>query len=532
MTSSMRQAEELVQPLVGSPSLVDGHTTFRNDTNVVGLTKFPHENAVAQDPQKKSVESQTIAASPLTSETITSTTTTTTTESWDCERWFHPDGRPKHTITTDDQSWTANYFRLATEEEGYFPNATKRLEPLALMRDYIRQHGKQTLQQEWDHCQKNSSPHPQGNLARIANSTACAPLAKRTFVMGWYSCPLEAGNRLHKYMNHLLWAIVTGRTFLSAYWDEDACEEEVVPSKTTFCASVVTPQTDCDPILQLNPWVPQFHEWKDILGLPHRAVRADGINPKDKHDPWGRPYDQDGAPRLIRVGLQLLTTPALYLKTEKLRKKLLEKKENQETAGKLLGKGPYFMYGMLFESLFTMQPSTFQDKSLVADPKIYQTWAIHSRHRNKNDDGSTAPEAKCMDALKGKVRPPCIMYVMSDRAKALDKLPRMLLQKYQCVGLYANHTEGKSFSTEHGVFAGLGYFQDLYLARTARHGFVTAHTQQRKGKGIRTSSALMLEAIHFRRILENDPQVPTDLLVCTNPYFSVDYSQKMQLPNR
>lgn len=448
--------------------------------------------------------------------------------SWDYDKWFLADGRPRYTIT-EDRSLHENYYQLAIE--GYFVNKSMKLAPIELMQEYIRMHGREQLDLEWEYCQNNSEPHRLGNLTRILQSPACAALAQRKFVVGRYACPLEAGNRLHSYMNHLLWAIVTNRTFLSRYWDFDYCmteyrELELPPD---YCGRATNKQSDCDPILQVKDWVPDFHHWQEVFDFPS-PIRADGITKKG-YDKLGRPYDQEDSPRLIRCGDQKLTSTALYLAHHKYRRELLSKQANRKKAGALLSKGPYFLYGMFFECLFNMQPIPSQDIALMADPNIYQTWVLHSRHAGGQDGNYILPEVKCMESVVKRIKPPCIVYVMTDRAAALKTLPKML-RDYNCVGIFANHTGGRSFSAEHGVFAGLGFFQDLKLAWTARHGFMAPHTMRRKGMGIRTSSALVREGIEFRREVEGNPNWTQSMEVCTNPFYQFDFASKVKLPQR
>ena len=202
----------------------------------------------------------------LTNASMNSTVTNETTlkgvlyarsVSWDFDKWFFPNGLPRHTIVLDHNR-PDNYFQLALENQ--FENVTRGMEPFQMMKEYIRDNGRQRLQDEWDLCVKKTDPHPNGTLARIhsSNRWGCKMLAQRTFVVGRYSCPYEAGNRLYKYMNSLLWAMVTGRTFLSGYWDWKACQDEIEEVPENYCRVAVTAQEDCDAILRLNEWVPQW----------------------------------------------------------------------------------------------------------------------------------------------------------------------------------------------------------------------------------------------------------------------------------
>ena len=73
-----------------------------------------------------------------------------------------------------------------------------RPKPLQVLDQYIQQHSVDSLR---------SQPH------------------NRSFATAFYSCPLQAGNRLHHYLNSVLWAILTNRTVLWDYWNADNCEK-------------------------------------------------------------------------------------------------------------------------------------------------------------------------------------------------------------------------------------------------------------------------------------------------------------------
>jgi hypothetical protein len=49
------------------------------------------------------------------------------------------------------------------------------------------------------------------------------PPHNRTFVVGYYYCPNQAGNRLHDFMNFLIVAIVTNRTLLWKHYGKETC---------------------------------------------------------------------------------------------------------------------------------------------------------------------------------------------------------------------------------------------------------------------------------------------------------------------
>jgi hypothetical protein len=100
--------------------------------------------------------------------------------------------------------------------------------------------------------------------------------------------------------------------------------------------------------------------------------------------------------------------------------------------------------------------------------------------------------------------PPCHIYVMADRPTTLQLLLEEINTTTSCTysTIQRNSSTGISFSSEHGPFAGRGYWEDLYLATQARHGMVSFHMYPRLHGLVRTSSALVREIIEFRRIIE------------------------------
>jgi hypothetical protein len=96
----------------------------------------------------------------------------------------------------------------------------------------------------------------------------------RTFAVGYYSCPLEAGNRLHYFFNGLLWAVVTNRTYLWKYFDRETClaSPKRPDGSHLFNCNATNRVEDCDTILERAAWLPSYDEWapKLSLGKPQR----------------------------------------------------------------------------------------------------------------------------------------------------------------------------------------------------------------------------------------------------------------------
>jgi hypothetical protein len=133
----------------------------------------------------------------------------------------------------------------------------------------------------------------------------------------------------------------------------------------------------------------------------------------------------------------------------------------------------------------------------VYDEGPYYTIALHSRHIDEALDGcDISREIDCVNELL-KVKMPkgkqCAVVLMSDRAcTLLTLLP--WLEERGCRAFVARHDSRTDYLTEHGPFAGVGFFQDLALASAiARSAFVGLR---------RSSSDLVLELIQFYRTMD------------------------------
>jgi hypothetical protein len=108
-------------------------------------------------------------------------------------------------------------------------------------------------------------------LKQSLSSSDDADLKKRRYAIGFYSCPQQLGNRMHQFMNSLLWAILTNRTLLVKYYDYETCQ---LFNGTPFhiegfddltCNDYNNQERDCNAFLQTSSWLPKFEEWAPIL---------------------------------------------------------------------------------------------------------------------------------------------------------------------------------------------------------------------------------------------------------------------------
>lgn len=382
-----------------------------------------------------------------------------------------------------------NYFELTGQS--YFPRASELLLPLQVMHAYIEEHSEARLEQLWQDC---------------GSKTPCEKLDSTKFIVGRYSCPLQAGNRLVKFMNGLIWAIVTDRVFLWDYFDRETCLEEQSSVAAGTCEGFLNTVEECENILQLASWVPSYDKWSKRLNLtkPQRAF-AIGKLKKVKRDTHFLPMDKKTNPRALYVGPQRNLECGIQLASGDV-SEVLTKLESIEAARKLFKEDIYFAYGMMFESLFTFDSSLFSGQALLQGANI-DSYVLHSRHVLPDEKGTDiAEELTCLEkaipAIKTRTNP-CVVFIMTDRQAARDMLVTTLQTQFNCTTIISqNTTLGRStFHTDHGDFAGRGYFQDLAVARHARSGFLSPG-RKRPRVGIRTSSALPRSMIEFRGRLE------------------------------
>jgi hypothetical protein len=121
--------------------------------------------------------------------------------------------------------------------------------PLQRLHEYIRQHSDVALR---------SDPED----ARL----------RRRYAVAYYSCPHQAGNRLHHLFNSVFWSVVLNRTVLVHYYTREACEAAGAGFDSGICRHA-NRQDDCDPVLRRHAWVPTYDAWKGRLGLPNVTQR-------------------------------------------------------------------------------------------------------------------------------------------------------------------------------------------------------------------------------------------------------------------
>ncbi len=315
---------------------------------------------------------------------------------------------------------------------------------------------------------------------------------ERKFIVGYYSCPFQAGNRLHHFTNAFIWAIVTNRTLLWKYYDRGTCLVLGSKHDPRICAHANTEQ-DCSKVLIRSDWIPSHDDWslKLNLGQPTRLPYSKNENLSES---WYESSIDSLNDLLIDIGQQV-GRDANAVGNKRGREQLLQKTRAREVTRAAFSRGQTYLYGLLLNEAFRFQDSVRPSLGALRLIRKTATVALHSRHCSPRDEGEYVErEQQCLVKVLANISRPCTVILLSDRIKTLSVLSE-IVTSLNCTPMLANHDPGSSFRREHGPFAGVGFFQDLALASNARHGFI--------GHRARSSSNLLEEMIVFQRSLDS-----------------------------
>lgn len=358
------------------------------------------------------------------------------------------------------------------------------------IRETIRRHPIQVLQ-------TYKSQHSD-DVLREACQFGCD---NRMFLVGYYSCPLQAGNRLHHFTNAFIWAIVTNRTLLWKYYDQVTCLALGVNHDQSICESA-NHETECANILQRSQWIPAHDEWNSKLKLgnatavPYTKTKLKlewrlKINQTESMDKRSIDLMSD---KIIDIG-QLLGRDADSIGTRQGREQLLQTNEARMVAKDVFSKGQRYLYGMLLDEALRFHETVRPSLDALNTIRATSTIALHSRHTSMLDQGDNIEsEQRCLLQVIANISQPCTVILISDRERTLSLLSDVVTT-LNCTPMLANHTLGQSFRRDHGPFSGPGFFQDLALVSQARHGYI-GHKQ-------RSSSMLVEEMIIYQRSLDD-----------------------------
>jgi hypothetical protein len=383
-------------------------------------------------------------------------------------------------------------------------NGTKRKPPpIGVVEQYIQWHSADALRRD---------PH------------------NRRFSVVFYSCPLQAGNRIHHFLSSAYWSIVTNRTMLFKYWDRETCFKYGSMYSLAICREANAVR-DCDAILARAPWIPHLDDWRHELNLPRDPVDLPfyATHPEqivNHRYPWGPGNDNDVRGVDVRydsIPLVMFsqTRSKITFMDPKARKNsanvLLHSEWSQRTNARLHGLGVDFLFGMLQRYSFELTDAMYAavpeeerhvPRNAVGKEGVPYTIALHSRHIDESLDGcDVSREVTCVNQLlkrnaasrvlassaQSGTAMPCAVAVMSDRACTIAAMSSWV-KKRGCRVYVARHDTRVDYLSEHGPYAGAGFFQDVALATTvARSGFVGMR---------RSSSDVVLELLQFHRTME------------------------------
>ena len=401
--------------------------------------------------------------------------------------------------------------------------------PVHLFSQYQAKHSAQVLQ------------HEVQSLGRLDPS--------RKYALAPYWCPDRSGNALHNLFNTVTWAIITNRTIL-LQWLDDNSNHNTLP--------------ECETVLRRQPWIPTWEDWKDRL--PSSTAIPIEI------DVARRWFDEVHTlalfPQIPDVHFQDTDISRVSWSQHPFQPEyqayLRDRSEpEQDRVQGLISLGIEFWYGLLFRQFFVLVPEQQQQQQQQSndrDTSVYNhthpfpntqpqaiTIALHSRHVAKADDGSNVQEEmNCLSRLlpkqestignnsRGGVKNiPCHVFALSDRDATLDQLQEWMQVEYPSCRFHRTnqpqrdealaHTTNTTRAMEHGPHAGRGFFQDLAMAIQARTALI--------GEYERSSFKLLHELITYDRTMEHSAQQqqsssldefgpPDPLTICSLPYRS------------
>eukprot|EP00547_Thalassionema_nitzschioides_P006976 CAMPEP_0194204608 /NCGR_PEP_ID=MMETSP0156-20130528/4079_1 /TAXON_ID=33649 /ORGANISM="Thalassionema nitzschioides, Strain L26-B" /LENGTH=540 /DNA_ID=CAMNT_0038930663 /DNA_START=227 /DNA_END=1849 /DNA_ORIENTATION=- len=331
------------------------------------------------------------------------------------------------------------------------------------------------------------------------------------FVIGHYSCPYQAGNRLNHFFNDMKWAIITNQTLLWKYYDYSTCVEmessDIRYNGTSMkhCRHDTT-EADCGRILRRATWIPSFDEWAPKLlrnednyprddktsSLLNNSIHRMHFSNFPSKNEW-HVVDNDYSTSTInhhqrqqsRIRITqypiMVSSESFINQTDYYHLELLNTTQSRERAIQLESLGINYLYGMFYRELFTLtsaiknqnekpatekttpqQPSSLSpDRSSVningdtnedrtADNHIIFSIGLHSRHviANQKVRGVGREEECLKEMLQYKqTHQSCTVYVMSDRTWSKRKMSRLFLANYNCTVQTLDHDGSKSIST-------------------------------------------------------------------------------------
>jgi len=344
--------------------------------------------------------------------------------------------------------------------------------PLDMLREYKKFHSQEALKER----HSNDGLHNQ------------------TFIMGFYSCPDSAGNRLHEFMNNLITAIANNYTIFWKFYDVDACR--ATGTSDHWCLGPNTIEK-CHEVVNRASWIPSYDDWSETLNLTFGARNQNIEFFSPQHDVFIPNENKVWAPReLLQAAESAVFVNRKSLKTPSAKDRIKE----------LYSQGKYYLYGLLLHEIFPFQDSVQPAVDLSGENKEDISIVLHSRHVDDAIDGSDV--SKEIDCIKSIIKQHesigtdmihCKVLLVSDRILTIKNLEEWISQNITCKSIRANHNadidEAGQFR-EHGPFALVGFFEDLALGAHANGGYIGA-------SGASSSADLFHELYEYNRVVGN-----------------------------
>jgi len=343
--------------------------------------------------------------------------------------------------------------------------------PMQVLDEYISQHSADALRQQ-----------PDG----------------RQYMLATFACPRQAGVETANFMNAFLLAVASNRTMLFRYggislWRKNGENDISV----------------CQQAFDFADWMPRFDDvfpnGTKALDLPGRAREVQQVGNATLLK-YTKSWSLSMIPGEWRGLLNLTHDDASYHYTTAMG--LKSPLQADSRVQNLYAEGPLFLYGMLFGRCFSFTQSILDSvqpdlPSWAHDSNVLSI-ALHSRHLNDDLVGANVTrEVKCVQQIltsqqqKQQQQQRCLLYIMSDRAATVTNLARDARDLYNCTVVLVSRTQEESTAehvgpSEHGPFAGLGYFQDVALSMHADTALV--------GQA-RSSTSFLAVMMEYRRKL-------------------------------
>ena len=454
-------------------------------------TSSPTQNPV---PSTKS-PTKTPTAAPTTKKPETKSPTTAPTVTTKRETTTNSTVPSKATAVTHATEGSASHQPALSNSTGDATASTQSMLPPTIATPSVR--FRTDVQRLFDEYKEHHSHE------RLLHANETKTLQNRKYILGVYTCPNQAGNRIHDFTSAMVAALITNRTLLWKYYDSETCSALSKYGKNGLWCGNFGSYEDCHQIVGRADWIPSYDDWASTLGMPEQPQWWLNATVTQRRPQGGRYRPNE----TLFVAFDMCDAKELRIFQ---RGEYLKYDIGAENRSNILySRGTMYLYGMLFHEIFPLLSvgASEEAKTKTATPTLNTreadipiTISVHSRHWHGNDNGTRVlREKKCLQQVFQKLsvgtaasNRTCNVYLMSDREPTIELLTAYLKTNTTCNPIVADHKTGKGLTGEHGPFAGRGYFDDLDMGRQARDGFV--------GHCGRSSSQLLWELIEYDRV--------------------------------